>query len=202
MDFRTVVQERYAVKKFDASRKLTDKQISDLLDIVLLAPSSFNIQPWRILVISDQKLKETLSPAAWGQPQISSCSHLMVFCANSDIAGNIRKLEELIIQKGASKESIKEYVAMMHGFAEGLSHDQKISWAQRQLYIALGNAVNGAKALGFDSGPMEGFNPEEFSRILKLPANVIPTALCAVGYAADEPHPKVRFSQEDIVERR
>jgi nitroreductase/dihydropteridine reductase len=77
--------------------------------------------------------------------------------------------------------------------------DQKRAWSQAQTYLALGNALNGAKALGFDSCPMGGFDSKEFIRILMIPAPLTPVMLCPVGYAADKPMPKIRFPREDII---
>jgi len=82
----------------------------------------------------------------------------------------------------------------MHNFAKGLTGEKRLSWAQRQVYIALGNALNGAKSLGFDSCPMEGFDPAKYAEILALPKHIVPTVLCPIGFAVDTPHPKIRFS--------
>ena len=88
---------------------------------------------------------------------------------------------------------------MAAGFAGPMSPEQRLAWSQAQVYLALGNALNGAKALGFDSCPMGGFNPAEFSKILKIPSPLVPTMLCPIGFAADKPMPKIRFPKEDIV---
>lgn len=197
MEFRKIVMERYAAKKFDG-RKLPEAKVNELMELIMYAPSSFNIQPWKIVVITDNAVKEKLAPASWNQPQIASCSHLLVFCANKDIAGNIDMLEKEMVKSGASQESIKGYIQMMRDFEKSLTEEQKISWAQRQAYLALGNALNGAKALGFDSCPMEGFDPKEYSRILELPSDLVPSALCPIGYAADKQKDKLRFSKEDV----
>ena len=143
-------------------------------------------------------MKEKLSPASWNQPQIKSCSHLLVFCANKDIASNIDRLEKLMIENGANPENIKQYISAMRKFEKNLSDEQKLSWAQRQTFLALGNAVNGAKALGFDSCPMEGFDPNGYSKILNLPENLVPTVLCPIGHAIDKPKPKLRFPEEEV----
>ena len=197
MDFEKIVRERYATKMFDG-RKLPQDKINKLLELIRYAPSSFNIQPWVIKVVTDQATKEKLAPASWNQPQITSCSHLLVFCANKDIAGNIDKLEKLMIRQGAKPDQIKDYIEMMKNFEKNLSDEQKLAWAQRQTYLALGNALNGTKSLGFDSCPMEGFNPAEYAKILKLPSDLVPTALCPIGYASDNPKQKIRFPQEEI----
>lgn len=197
MEFQEIVMQRYATKEFDG-KKVPDNKINKLLEIIRFAPSSYNIQPWKILVITDQKIKEKLSPASWNQKQITTCSHLLVLCADKDIANKVSELEKLMIKSGAKAESIKEYVNMMKNFEKSLSEEQKLAWSQRQVYIALGNALNGAKSLGFDSCPMEGFNSKKYSEILKLPANLVPTVLAPVGYAKDNPKTKLRFAKEDV----
>ena len=83
--------------------------------------------------------------------------------------------------------------------ANKLKDKFNLAWAQQQVFIALANAVNGAKSLGFDSCPMTGFDPEALSKILGLPAHIVPTALCPVGYADDVPMPKARLSLADLM---
>jgi len=193
MEFEQIVHERYAVKLFDG-RKIPESKVNKLLEMIRYAPSSFNIQPWVVKVVTDSKIKERLTPASMNQKQIESCSHLLVFCANKDIAGNIDKLEKLMKKVGANTG----YIDIMRGFDKSLSDEQKLSWSQRQTYLALGNALNGAKSLGFDSCPMEGFDPEAYAKILDLPSNLVPTALCPIGYASDKPNQKLRFPIEEV----
>jgi nitroreductase len=197
MEFEDIIQKRYATKHFNG-KKIPEHQVEKLFGFIRYAPSSFNLQPWVIQVITDQDLKEKLESASWNQPQVGSCSHLLVFCANKDIAGNIDKLEKLMIKSGANILDIKPYIQMMRDFEKQLTPDQKLSWAQRQTYLALANAVNGAKYLGFDSCPMEGFDPTAYSKILNLPENIVPTALCPIGYASDNPKQKLRFPKEEV----
>jgi len=201
MNFGEIVKKRFAVKNFNG-KKISKENLDKLLEIIRYSPSSFNIQPWKIIVISNKEIKDKLSPFSWNQPQINSCSHLLVFCANKDILKNIENLEKTLIKNGATKEKIKDYIDMMKNFEKTLNENEKLCWAQRQVYIALGNALNGAKSLGFDSCPMEGFNPKEYSEILKLPKNLIPTALCPVGYTDDKSNQKARFQEKEIFEFR
>jgi nitroreductase len=198
MEFKEIVMSRYATKKFDG-RKIPEAKISELLELAQFAPSALNIQPWKIKVITDQKTKEQLRPASWNQEQITTCSHLLVFCANTDFAGLIKKLEGLLQKSRAPEEMRKMVIGLASDLTAKMPPEQRLSWAQGQVFLALANALNGAKALGFDSCPMGGFDPKEYSRILALPPNVVPTMLCPVGYAADKPMPKVRFPKEDIV---
>jgi nitroreductase/dihydropteridine reductase len=110
-----------------------------------------------------------------------------------------RRLGTLLKKSGAPEETQKMVVGMAARFTQAMSPEQKLAWSQAQTYLALGNALNGAKSLGFDSCPMGGFDQKEFTRILKIPPPLVPTMLCPVGYAADKPMPKVRFAKEDIV---
>jgi nitroreductase / dihydropteridine reductase len=198
MEFGKIVMSRYATKKFDG-RKIPDAKIDELLEMVRFAPSALNLQPWKIKMVTDQKTKELLRPAAFNQEQITSCSHLLVFCADPDYDSLIGRLGALLKKSGVPAETQKMITDMAAGFAKPMSPEQKLAWSQAQTYLALGNALNGAKALGFDSCPMGGFNPAEFSRILKIPAPLVPVMLCPLGYAADKPMPKLRFAKEDIV---
>ncbi|MBI2102427.1 NAD(P)H-dependent oxidoreductase [Candidatus Woesearchaeota archaeon] len=200
MDFATIVQKRYATKQFDG-KKIPEENVNQLLEMIRFAPSSFNIQPWKVVVISDQTVKEKLQPFSWNQPQITSCSHLLVFCADTDIENIIQRLEKQLVDEGAKKESIQRYLDMIRNFTKGLTPEQNVAWVQKQVYIALGNALNGAKALGFDSCPMEGFDQKGYTDTLHLPETLIPTVLCPIGYGSDQPTPKMRFAREDVFMR-
>lgn len=197
MEFGKIVQERYATKRFDGKRVAQEK-IHALFEIMRFSASSFGLQPWKIKVVTDQQAKDALMAASWNQPQVGTCSHLLVMCADTNVEANIDRLVSLLSKTGMPSESLEGYAKLMRDFASGLQGEKRLFWAQKQVYIALGNAINGAKALGFDSCPMEGFDAAEYSRMLNLPANLVPTVICPVGYAADKPHPKVRFSQEEV----
>lgn len=197
MEFKQIVMSRYATKKFDG-KSVDAKKMDELMEIIRLTPSSFNLQPWKIKIITDKDTKEKLKAVAWNQEQVTTCSHLLVFCANTDIEGNIDKIEAQMKTAGAPESASKGYVQMMRDFCKKMSAQEKLVWAQKQVYLALENALLGAKSLGFDSCPMEGFDAGEFAKILKLPKQIVPTVICPVGYAADKPHPKMRFSKEDI----
>ncbi|HLC50285.1 MAG TPA: NAD(P)H-dependent oxidoreductase [Candidatus Nanoarchaeia archaeon] len=197
MEFEKIVMGRYAVKKFDG-KKVSEEKVSKLKELIRYSPSSYNIQPWKIKIITDQATKEKLAPVSWNQPQITTCSHLLVFCADKNVADNIDRLEKLMIKSGADAEGIKGYVGMMRSFEKGMDDQKRLAWSQRQTYLALGNALNGSKSLGFDSCPMEGFDSEAYSKMLNLPSNLVPTALCTIGYAADTSKSKVRFDENDV----
>lgn len=198
VEFKDIVMQRYATKKFDG-KKIPEEKINELIELVRFAPSAINLQPWKITIITDQKLKDQLKPAAFGQEQITSCSHLLVFCADPDYDGLIKRLGALLKKNNVPGEMQTRILGMAAQYARSMSAEQRLAWSQAQTYLALGNALNGAKSLGFDSCPMGGFNPDEFSRILKIPKPLVPVMLCPVGNAADKPMAKMRFSKVDIV---
>ena len=198
MQFKDIVMQRYAVKKFDG-KQVPEEKINELVELIRYAPSALNLQPWKIKIVTDQKIKEQLRPAAFGQEQITTCSHLLVFCADPDYEGLIKRLGALLKENHVPDEMQAMVTSMATGFAGPMSPEQRLAWSQAQTYLALGNALNGAKSLGFDSCPMGGFNPEEFIRILGIPKPLVPVMLCPVGYAADKPMQKLRFQKEDIL---
>ena len=197
MEFKDIVMKRCATKKFDG-KKIPEAKINELIELIRFAPSAINLQPWRIKVITDQKIKEQLFPATFNQEQTTTCSHLLVFCANTDVDGLIKKVDQTLKEGRVPDEMRNMVIGRAKEMNGRMSPEQRLGWAQRQVFLALGNALNGAKALGFDSCPMTGFDPQEYSRILKLPPHLVPTALCPLGYAADKPMPKLRFPKEDI----
>ncbi len=198
MEFKDIVMQRYAAKRFDG-RKISEQKIGELLELVRFAPSALNLQPWKITLVTDQKIKDQLRPATNDQEQITSCSHLLVFCADPDYEGLIRRLGTLLQNQGVAEELRNLVIGMARNFTGNMPSEQRLAWSQAQTYLALGNALNGAKALGFDSCPVGGFDQKEYIRILKIPPPLIPVMLCPVGYAADKPHPKIRFPKEDIM---
>ena len=198
LQFAECVMQRYATKKFDGKR-IPEKKVEELLDLVRFAPSALNLQPWKIKVVTDRKIKEELFAVSNNQEQVTSCSHLLVFCADSDYDSLVQRLGELMKKNHVPDEIIGRVTGMAAMFAGSMTGEQQAAWSQAQTYLALGNALNGAKSLGFDSCPMGGFNPMEYSRILKIPGHLTPVMLCPIGYAADTPGPKIRYERDEIV---
>jgi len=198
MEFADCVMQRYATKKFDG-KKIPENKVNELLDLVRFAPSALNLQPWKIKIVTDQKIKEELKEVSNDQEQVTTCSHLLVFCADSDYDTLIKRLGALLGKNHVPDDVAKKITGMAAMFAKSMTKEQQAAWSQAQTYLALGNALNGAKALGFDSCPMGGFDPAGYTRILKIPKHLTPVMLCPIGYAADAQGPKVRYGREEIV---
>ena len=197
MEFKEIVMQRYAVKQFDG-RMIEDSTLYALLDLIRFAPSAFNLQPWKIKIVSATRIKNNLLRFSHNQPQITTCSHLLVFCANTELEHLVERVNEGLIASGLPPDTVLQYSEMMRGYIRSMSPEQQLAFAREQIHIALCNAVNGAKALGIDSCPMGGFDPVGYAESLFLPEEYIPVVLCAVGYAADKPHPKWRLPREEV----
>ena len=197
MEFKDIVMQRYATKKFDG-RKVPDAKMKELFELIRFAPSALNVQPWKVKVVTDPKVKEQLKPATWNQEQVTTCSHLLVFCANTDFRGLIGRLEKAMRERKIPDDVVKMVREMSENFFLKNTPELQLAMAQHHVFLALGNALNGAKSLGLDSCPMGGFDPKEYARILGLPPHLVPTMLCPVGYAADRTMPKFRFPVEDL----
>jgi nitroreductase/dihydropteridine reductase len=197
MEFKDIVMQRYATKQFDG-RIIDEPTLFTLLDIIRYSPSAFNLQPWKIKVVTASKIKKNLLVHTNNQPQVTTCSHLFVFCANTELERLVDKAVEGLAKTGLPPGVVNQYAAMIKGYIGSMSPEQRIAFSREQIHIALGNAVNGAKSLGLDSCPMGGFDPVAYAEALFLPDEYIPVVLCAVGYAADKPHPKWRLPREEV----
>lgn len=200
---------RYATKAFEVTRKIADETWAALERCLVLAPSSFGLQPYRFLVITDPQVRERLLPHAWGQRQVVDCSHFVVFAARTQLAPEhidalIQRTVEL---RGVAPETLQSYREMMLGALVKGSKSQTVpQWAERQAYLALGTLLAGAALLGVDACPMEGFVPDKFDAILGLKDSGFRAVVCcALGYrSAADRHAslkKVRFPNSELIRR-
>jgi len=205
---------RYATKKFDATKKLSDEQLELLKQSLVLAPSSFGLQPWKFYVVENKKLRQSIKEAAYNQEQITDASHLFVLASKVDVSASdvhefimdIGKKRGLFAnENGKTAETLVEYEAMINGSIAGLDKSAKDNWTTRQVYIALGFLLSAAAQNNIDSCPMEGFSVEKINEILGITNDgYCARLLCPVGFRdeADEysKYPKVRFDEEKIIE--
>jgi nitroreductase len=201
---------RYATKKFDPSKKIPAADWSVLEKALVLTPSSYGLQPWKFIIVTDPALKAKLRPASWNQSQVEDCSHLVVFAAKQDIteADLDRFIARTAEVRGATIESLAGYKGYMMGdLVSGARHAIIKEWATRQTYIAMGNLLTSAAVLGIDACPFEGIEPAKYDEILGLVGSGYATvAACPLGYRSAEDKyaslPKVRFVAKDVIDHR
>lgn len=203
----TQLRWRYATKQFDAARKISTEDWRTLEESLLLTPSSFGLQPWRFIVVTDQATKEKLVPASWDQRQVADAPHVVVFAIKKNVGVNEvdHYLGRIAEVRGVTTESLKGFRDVLLGFlsqpADTFSAD---TWATKQAYIALGNFMTAAALVGIDTCPMEGFVPPQYDEILGLREMGLTAAVaCAAGYrSADDKYatlPKVRFPASKLI---
>lgn len=165
---------RYATKRFDANKKLKPEQLELFLEALTLSPSSYGLQPWKFIVVTNKEVRAKLRAAAWDQLQITDASHLVVFAAKNNLSDDAvdEYIQSRIDIQGTGAKAAHDYTqslkAMMQGTLARLSPKERTEWATRQVYIALGVLLSVAAVEGIDACPMEGFDPQEFDKILGL----------------------------------
>ncbi len=198
MEFKDIVKNRRSIRQFEA-RAVPEETIHELLEITSYAASAINLQPWKIKVVSDQETKDKLFPVSFNQNHVKACSHLFVFCAETDYPALIGAVDAAMLAAGAPDGPRQMMIGMATNVANGMTPEQRLQWSKEQVYIALGNTLNGAYSLGLGACPMTAFQPPEYAEILGLPDNLVPTVLVAIGYAAEPGMPKIRRSVDQIV---
>ena len=201
---------RYATKKFDPAKEIDPADWAKLEAALVLSASSWGFQPYKFVVVTDPALRAQLKAAAFAQPQVSDCSHLVVFAARTDVSeADIEHYVERVSEvRGVSLEHLEGFKKMLVGdLVNGPRHAIIKEWSARQAYIALGNLLTVAALTGVDACPMEGFAPDQFNEILGLgKLGYTAVVIATLGYrAADDGAanvPKVRFPAEELVVRR
>lgn len=206
-DLISALEWRYATKAFDASRKIPAETWSALEQSLVLTPSSFGLQPWKFIIITDAKVREQIVPHAWNQRQVADASHLVVMAVkkayNMDDADSF--IARMVETRGGSADALAGFRKMLSGtHAQGYMTTE---WAKMQAYIALGQFMTACALLAIDTCPMEGFVAAKYDELLGLIDQGYTTAvLCPAGYRhADDRYaglPKVRFGKEAMIEHR
>jgi nitroreductase / dihydropteridine reductase len=195
---------RFAAKDFDPEKSVSDDDLSTLLNAIQLTPTSYGLEPFHVVVVSDPELKLKLQEKGYNQPQFKNSSHVLVFCRRMDLDGRIDTyLDELTGGDAEKREAMKGFEDILNGFSEGKSTEEIRDWADRQTYLALGFGLAACAALKIDSCPMEGFVPPDFDQLLELPEHIKSVACLAIGYRSHDPkRPKFRFNQADLFTKK
>jgi nitroreductase len=197
---------RYATKSFDSSKSISKDAWQALLESLVLAPSSFGLQPWKFIIVSDPETRQRLRENSWGQPQVTDADKLVVFTSRTDMTPKDiqRWIDRLSEVQKQSPEELKGYAGIVEGFCQRMSPEARHNWNVRQTYIALGQFMAAAATIGIDTCPLEGIDPTGYDHELGLAGSGYATCVaCAVGYRADDDksatRPKARFVQSEVI---
>jgi nitroreductase len=196
---------RYATKKFDATKKVSNEDLEILKEAVRLSASSYGLQPYKVIFVENPEIRAQLQPVAWGQSQIVDASHLLVFANITDFGDTQidAHINNIAVTRGLPTDALKGYCDFMKSRISSLTVENRNIWTSKQTYIALTNLLNAAAELGIDVTPMEGFEADKFNEILGLEAMGLNASLVAtIGYrhAEDDTqnYAKVRKSNEEL----
>ena len=188
MELLKSLEWRYATKKMNGEKVPQDK-LERILEATRLAPSSYGLTPYNVIVVEDQKLKEKLQGACYGQTQLTDSSAVLVFATWDDVTEEAVDIyiQETATQRGIGVEMLGEFSGMIKGSLSNMTQEQKVAWAQRQAYIGLGFALVAAATEEVDSTPMEGFVPTTVDSILGLTElGLMSVAVLPLGYRDTE----------------
>ena len=197
---------RYAVKKFDHHKILSDNQINILKQAFNLTATSYGLQPIKLVVVKNKDIQKELVLHSWNQQQISQASHLLVICVDTkldetDVEKYFERVKEIRNTPDEIINSFKEYLTTT---ISGKTTEDLLSWGKNQAYLALGNLLTVCANEKIDSCPMEGFIPEKYDEVLGLKEkNLSSVLVLPVGYRAEDDimthQKKVRKNIDEIV---
>ena len=183
------LQWRYAAKKMDPARPVPNEKVERILEAVRLTASSSGLQPYELIVVTNPELRAQIKPHAWGQQQITDCSHLLVFAAwDNYTVERINMMFDLVNEeRGFVNEGWENYRQQILATYPGRDAEANYQHAARQAYIGVGTALIAAAEEEVDSTPMEGFDPAKVDEILGLKARGLRSVvMIPLGYRAAE----------------
>ena len=184
MDTITAIHERRALKHFDPDHRMDEAEVRQLLELALLSPTSFNMQNWRFVVITDKEKRQSIRAAAWDQAQVTEASILIVLCAD------LHSYEDgARYWVNAPKPVQDMLVPMIEPFYKDKPELQRDE-AMRSVGIAAQTLMLAAKSMGYDSCPMIGFDPVKVAEIIQLPEHHVIGMMLPVGKAIKEANPR------------
>ncbi|HLW14664.1 MAG TPA: NAD(P)H-dependent oxidoreductase [Flavobacteriaceae bacterium] len=206
-DLLNALNWRYATKSFDPEVTISKEQIDRIVEAFNLTATSFGLQPVKLFVVKDKSLKEQLTHASWGQNQVRTASHVLVFCIKTEITPEyiheyFNREEEV---RSTDPSILKPYRKRLIEMFSEYDAEKIKNWATNQAYLTMGNMLAFCASEGIDSSPMEGFDPERVDAILALEKrNLASVLLLPIGIRSDDDFfaslEKVRKPIENAVE--
>ncbi|MBB6098501.1 nitroreductase [Deinobacterium chartae] len=195
LDVATAIETRVSVRQY-VPDSLPQADLERILELGSKAPSAFNAQPWRFVVVRSEAVKEQLKAAAYGQAQITSApATIVIYSDMEDVMANAAETAH----PGMGEEGKARQVETFQNSFGAMTVEQRAEWANAQSYIALGFLMLAARGMGYDTVPMLGFDPEQVKTLLGLPAHAKIAALLPIGKAAQPGFPQYRHPLGRIV---
>ena len=185
MDTLEAIRGRRAVKHFDPDHRMSEQEERELLELALLSPTAFNIQNWRFVLVRDPELRKQVRAAAWDQAQVTDASLLVILCADT----KSWEKDPVRYWVDAPQEVQDFIVPAINQYYRGREQVQRDE-AMRSCGIAAQTLMLAARAMGYDSCPMDGFDFEAVGKLINLPADHVVAMFVAIGKATKEAWPR------------
>ncbi len=185
MDTFEAIKTRRAIKSYDPSHEMTEAEVNTLFELAIQAPTAFNIQNWRFVVVKDQELRKQIRAQAWDQAQVTDASLLIILC------GDLKAWEKEPVRywKNTAKPVQDYMVPAIDGYYRDKERVQRDE-AMRSCGLAAQTIMLAAKAMGYDSCPMDGFDFEQVGKLINLPADHVIAMFVVVGKGTKPAWPK------------
>lgn len=208
-EIQNKLEWRYATKVFNKEKKINSQDWNVLENSLVLAPSSYGLQPWKFIIVENPEIRTKLRAASWGQAQVTDASHYVVFTTLKNITEDYIKgyIASIAQVRGQAVESLVGFQDMMiKSIVKGKDQESIKVWNQRQAYIAMGFLLETAALLDIDTVPLEGLDPKAYDTLLGLDQSDYGTvAAVALGYRDESDKyaqaKKVRFSKDQIIQK-
>jgi len=184
MDVIQAMMERRSINFFEAGKKISDDKLTELLKIANLSPSSFNLQPWKMIVVRDPERKKVLRKCAFNQPKVEEASAVLIMIADPrGVEENIERVLDSWQKLGYIKPDIKQtYIEMAKNLYGSVDSLKRKIFAVKNTALFAMNLMIAAKGLDLETHPMDGFDEECIKKEFNIPENKIIPMLVAVGY--------------------
>ena len=179
------IKTRRAVKQYDPKHRLTDEELNTFLSLAILSPTAFNIQNWRFVLVKDPNLRREIRKVAWDQAQVTDASLLIVLCADL----KSWEKEPQRYWRNATEEVKNFIVPAIDGYYRGKDQVQRDE-AMRSCGIAAQTLMLAARAMGYDSCPMDGFDYDAVGNLINLPKDHVVAMFVVIGKAVKEAWPR------------
>ncbi|WP_323659323.1 NAD(P)H-dependent oxidoreductase [Aliarcobacter butzleri] len=204
--FMEAMDFRHACKIFDETKKISDEDMRFILEAGRKSPSSFGQEGWKFLVITNEELRAKLKPFCWDQPQITTCSHLVIVLAAIEAVKPESGIPALRFARREMPQEKKDFYNKLYKdhltVTKVLDSDENVySWTARQTYIAAGNMMTAAAIKGIDSCPIEGFDKAKVEEVLGLDTKKFQLSMVLpFGYRINPQSTQMRLPFEEVIE--
>ncbi|MED4205434.1 nitroreductase family protein [Neobacillus mesonae] len=199
--FSEIIRERHSVRKYDLTFKISRDEIEDILNDAILAPSSSNLQPWRFIVIDDQETKKELRLIANNQEQVETSSAVIAVLGDKEMYRNIEKVYRSNYEAGYMDEATMQLmIENSNRLYPNVPEEIRKSIAAFDTGLVSMQLMLAAKAKGYDTVPMGGFDKQKFTEKFQVSDRYMPMLLLALGKAAAPAHKTTRIPLKDIVD--